>query len=71
MVRNFEERGLLGRRPAFSPGLTRRIEYIQQQADELFMLDVFLTRIRADYVAMLAEATGQLSRALLRLKVRS
>lgn len=59
MERNFEERGLLGRRPAFSPGLTRRIEYLQQQADELFMLDVFLTRIRADYVAMLAEASGQ------------
>ena len=59
MIRNFEQRGFGSRRPMISPGLTRRIEYIQQQADELFMLDDFLTRIRTDYVAMLADATGK------------
>jgi len=59
MVRNFEQRGFGDRRPVLSPGLSRRIEYIQQQADELFKLDDFLTRIRRDYVAMLAEAAGK------------
>ena len=52
----FEQRGFGGRRSLFSPGLSRRIDYIQQQADELFMLDDFLTLIRADYVTMLADA---------------
>lgn len=57
MARFFEERGL-GQRPVYSPGLTRRIEYIQQQADELFMLDDFLTQVRRDYVDILSEAAG-------------
>ncbi len=58
MARIFEERGL-GQRPVYSPGLTRRIEYIQQQADELFMLDDFLTQVRRDYVDILSEAAGR------------
>ena len=59
MVRSFEQRGFGLRRSVLSPGLTRRIEFIQQQTEELFMLDDFLTRIRTDYVAMLAEAAGK------------
>jgi len=59
MVRSFEQRGFGARHPMLSPGLTRRIDYIQQQADELFMLDDFLTRIRTDYVAMMADTAGQ------------
>lgn len=59
MVGNFEQRGFGGRRPMLSPGLTRRVDYIQQQADEFFMLDDFLSRIRTDYVDMLADAAGK------------
>lgn len=71
MVQIFEERGLLGRRPAFSPGLTRRIEFIQQQADDLFLLDDFLTHIRKDYVEMLAAAAGQTDIAYCQLMQQS
>lgn len=70
MMRVFEERGL-GQRPVYSPGLTRRIEYIQQQADELFMLDDFLTRIRKDYVEILAEAASQTDIAYCQLMQRN
>jgi hypothetical protein len=67
---NSEMRGL-GQRPVYSPGLTRRIEYIQQQADELFMLDDFLTRIRKDYVEMLSNAVGQTDIAYCQLMQQS
>lgn len=70
MMRVFEERGF-GQRPVYSPGLTRRIEYIQQQADELFMLDDFLTCVRKDYVEMLAKAAGQTDLAYCQLMQRS
>ena len=71
MVRNFEQRGFGGRRSVLSPGLTRRIEYIQQQADELFMLDDFLTRVRKDYVEMLAKTAEQTDIAYCQLMQQS
>ena len=70
MVRIFDERGM-GRRPVYSPGLTRRIEYLQQQADELFILDDFLSRIRIDYVKMLADASCQSDIAYCQLMQQS
>ena len=69
-MRVFEGQGF-GQRPVYSPGLTRRIEYIQQQADELFMLDDFLTRVRRDYVEMLAKAAGQTDIAYCQLMQQS
>jgi len=43
----------------YSAGLTRRIEYLQQHADEMFMLDDFISRLRRDTLQMLNEMAGK------------
>ena len=44
----------------FSVGLTNRIEFLKQQADDFFLLDDFLARMRKDFHHLLIEA-GSLS----------
>ncbi len=57
MVGNFEERDF-NVKSRYSAGLSRRIDYLQNHADEMFFVEDFLSRLRGDYLQMQNDAVG-------------
>lgn len=57
MAGNFEERDF-NVKSRYSAGLSRRIDYLQNHADEMFFVEDFLSRLRGDYLQMQNDAVG-------------
>ena len=55
----------------FSVGLTNRIEFLKQQADDFFLLDDFLARMRKDFHHLLTEAVNLSDYAYCQLMQKS
>ena len=55
----------------YSAGLTRRIEYLQQHANEMFLLDDFISRLRRDSLQMLNESAKKTNMECSRLMQQS
>lgn len=58
MIGSFDERNI-GCDMRYSAGLTRRIDYLQQHANEMFLFDDFLSRLRRDSLQILNASAGQ------------
>ena len=57
MAGNFEERDF-NVKSRYSAGLSRRIDYLQNHADEMFSVEDFLSRLRSEYLQMQNNAVG-------------
>lgn len=55
----------------YSAGLTRRIEFLQQHADEMFLLDDFISRLRRESLKMLNESAEKSNLECSRLMQQS
>lgn len=58
MIGDFDLRNI-GCNMRYSAGLTRRIDYLQQHANEMFLFDDFLLRLRRDSLQILNASAGQ------------
>lgn len=70
MKTSYEDRNY-GYGMRYSAGLTRRIEYLQQHANEMFLLDDFISRLRRDSLQMLNESAEKTNMECSRLMQQS